>query len=103
MPEERPIIIQQTQNQSCCAGAGCGSFLLIFLLFAGFGAIWGALSGEYGTGWQVVAWIAVPLAVAGMAVTGVAGVALARERLGKGSAAHPGSESRRHEERESGD
>lgn len=81
MPNERPIIIQQSQSQTqgCCAGSGCGTLVLILLVFAAFGAVWEAMTGVYGIGWQIAAWVGVPLVVL-LVVAG--GIGLAGERFG---------------------
>ncbi len=89
MANERPIIIQQTQSQTqngCCAGSGCGTIFLILLAFSGLGAVWGAMAGDYGTGWQIAAWIGVPLLI--ILVVG-GGIGLAGERFGWFSDAAP--------------
>lgn len=80
MPEGRPIIIRQSQTQNgCCAGTGCGTIVGIVLLLAGVGAVLDAMGGAYGTGWQTVAWIGVPLLVV-LVILGAVG--MAGERFG---------------------
>ena len=81
MPSERPIIIQQSQSQTqgCCAGSGCGTLVLIVLVFAAFGAIWEAMTGVHGTGWQIAAWVGVPLV---MLLVVAGGIGLVGERFG---------------------
>jgi hypothetical protein len=54
--QHRPIIIQQSQSQSCCAGTGCDSLFAIILLVIGAAYVWEAMTGVYGVGWQIVAW-----------------------------------------------
>ena len=62
---------------------GCGGLLAIFLAFAAFGAVYGALAGDYGLGWQIGAWIGLVVVVL---VAVVAGIAFLDEKLGWGLA-----------------
>ena len=53
--------------------------MLIVLVFAAFGAVWEAMTGVHGTGWQIAAWVGVPLVVL-LVVAG--GIGLVGERFG---------------------
>ncbi len=68
MPErERPTVVvtqQQSQTQEgCCSATGCGPFVAVVLII---GLVYGSLSGEYGKGWLVAAWIGVLLVLLGV-------------------------------------
>src|SRR5215204_6301949 len=82
MPErpERPIIIQQSQQQTqegCCAGTGCGSFVLLVLAFLPFSMLLGAFRGEESWWW-------IPLGVVLILVEVLVIVAAADHWLGLG-------------------
>jgi large subunit ribosomal protein L7/L12 len=64
VPEQQPqqpvVVVQQSQSQTqtgCCAVAGCGWLLLAALVLYLLSAIFEAMSGKYGLGWQIVSWV----------------------------------------------
>jgi hypothetical protein len=70
--QHRPILIQQSQSQSCCAGTGCGSLFAIILLLSGAAYVWEAMTGVHGVGWQIGAWAGAVVLVVVLALDVVA-------------------------------
>jgi hypothetical protein len=76
--DQRPVVVvQQSQSQTqtgCCAGAGCGWLLLAAIVITLLGAVVDAMSGTYGLGWQIAAWVGVPILI--LLILGMTFVAL---------------------------
>jgi hypothetical protein len=78
---ERPIIIQQNQSQSqeSCLGGGCSAIISVFVVLAILGALLEAMSGGYGSGWQIASIVG---AFALLAFLLLAGIGWAGQRFG---------------------
>jgi hypothetical protein len=73
------VVTQQQTQHGCCSGSGCGPILAVLIVLGLLGAVYSALKGEYGTGWQVAAWVGALIVILGIA-------AALKEKMGRGNA-----------------